>query len=69
MSKQTISGFAVIGPKWMGKGFEVKGIGQQTCEAWSDASFNVSGGRVPSRDMPKEYIHLKCVEAKITVTF
>lgn len=69
MSKQTITGYAVIGQKWLGKGFEVKGIGQQTCEAWSDASYSVSQGKVPSRDMPKEYPHLKCVEAKITVTF
>jgi len=69
MAKQTMSGYAVIGKKWLGKGDEVKGIGSRTCEAWSDASFNVTQGRVPSRDMPKEYPYLKCVEAKITVTF
>lgn len=69
MARQTIEGYAIICPKFLGKGFDVVGIGQMTCEAWADASQKSTGGRVPTRDMYKEYPKMKCVPAKITVNF
>lgn len=69
MGRQTIDGYAVIQPKLGSKGFRVVGIGQDTCEAWADASQKVTRGNVPTRDMFREYPEMKCVPAKITVTF
>ena len=69
MSRTTLKGYAVIGKKWASKGTEVKGIGTNKCEAWADTCQNVCNGRVAVRDMPIEYPNLKCVEAKITVTY
>lgn len=69
MARQTIQGYAVIGRKFLSKGKEVHGIGAGACEAWSDAAYKLTLGRVPSRDLKKEFPDLQCVDAKITVTF
>lgn len=69
MGRQTIDGYAVIQPKFGSKSFEVVGIGQNTSEAWCDASERTTRGRVASRDMYKEYPRMKCVTATITVNF
>lgn len=69
MGRQTIDGYAVIQPKFASRGLEVVGVGQNTPEAWRDASERTTNGRVASRDMYREYPEMKCVPAKITVTF
>lgn len=70
MGKQTIDGFAVVRRQFGRRTFEVKGIGQDTTTAWSDAA-NTFYSRewVDAKEMIARHPEMKAVPAKITVTF
>lgn len=68
MSRCTIDGIAIVRKNWLGKGFEVCGIGQTKPDAWRDAAERF-GGRMDGREMIVRHPEMKSVEARITITF
>lgn len=70
MTTKTIQGYAVVGPEFIGKSVEVKGIGQDRVEAWKDAAqANCPFQNLDAGEMSRRYENWKCVEADITVRF
>ena len=70
MGRQTIEGFAIVQRQFGRKTMEVKGIGQDTYTAWSDAAANYySREHVDAKEMIARHPEMKAVPARITVTF
>lgn len=70
MGRQTIEGFAVVRKQFGRKTFEVKGVGQDTTTAWSDAANTYySQEWVDAKAMIRRHPEMKAVKAMITVSF
>ncbi len=70
MGRQTIDGFAVVRRQFGRKTFEVKGIGQDTTTAWTDAAADYySREYIDAREMIARHPEMKAVPARITVSF
>ncbi|MDP2153839.1 MAG: hypothetical protein Q8J66_09300 [Methylotenera sp.] len=69
MVHQKIDGFAVIQRNFLGKGYKVVGIGQDTCEAIQDANQRLTNSRFATRDFMRNNDECKLVKAKITVSY
>lgn len=70
MSRQTIDGFAVVRRQFGRRTFEVIGVGCETPEAWRDAAANMYRTTwVDAKEMIARHPEMKCVPAKISVTF
>lgn len=70
MGRQTIEGFAIVQRQFGRKTMEVKGIGQDTYAAWTDAANNCHTREfVDAKEMIARHPEMKAVPARITVTF
>jgi len=70
MSRQTIDGFAVVRRQFGRRTFEVNGIGQDKTTAWRDAAETCHSTEwIDAKEMIARHPEMKCVPAKISVTF
>jgi hypothetical protein len=70
MGRQTIEGFAIVRKAFGKKTMEVKGIGQDTTTAWSDAAYACYPTQwIDAREMIARHPEMKAVPARLTITF
>jgi hypothetical protein len=67
--RRTFPGFAVVRKAFIGRSYDVVGIGQDRPEAWLDAIWTTGQDKLDTKEFIARNPDLKMVKADITVTF